>query len=169
MSPDTEVPDRLLSAIGEFREEVLLWIDSELVRLREREQAENRRLEQRLAPATGSHFSASNGRLGASPERPSLQSGTGPREPRSLETARDREPAAENARQPLDVPEPETDPKPPGTGSNPRQRLDALARLLDHRLRQAQGEAATRTGAGNGRDTGLEDEPPEPCRREGRG
>ena len=35
MSHEIEVSDPLLSAIGEFRKELLLWIDTELARLRE--------------------------------------------------------------------------------------------------------------------------------------
>ena len=39
-----------------------------------------------------------------------------------------------------------------------RQRLDALARLLDHRLKRAQGAAGTTNGAAGGTSKGVEDE-----------
>jgi len=102
MSQEFEVSDPLSRAIGEFRKELLLWIDTELVRLREPEQADDLVIEEEL---------------------------------------------------PIDP-----EPRPPL--SNPRQRLDALARLLDHRLKQAQEAAAPSGGAGNGRNTGVEDDTP---------
>jgi hypothetical protein len=167
MSPDTEVSHRLASAIGEFREEVLFWIDTELVRLRE--QAEHRQIEEGPAAETDSQFSGSNERFRASPGRPSIESRMGRREPRIIETAGDRDPGAENARHPLEVTEAARDPDTPAGLSNPRQRLDALARVLDHRLKHAQSEAGTRMRAAREPDAEVEDETPEPFRREGRG
>jgi hypothetical protein len=156
MSHDTEVPDPLLLAIGEFREELLVWIETELVRQREREQAENRVMEERPAAATGSPFGVSSSRLGASPGRPYLESGMDGREPRIRERVADGDSVVESARPSVAVTGLETDSEPRARLTNPRQRLDALARLLDHRLKRAQGAAAT----GSGPNTEVEDETP---------
>jgi hypothetical protein len=95
MNREIEASDPLAWAIGKFREELLLWIDTELDRLQEREQAADSVMEGQL--------------LGASDLRPPL--------------------------------------------SNPRQRLDALARLLDDRLKQVQRTAEMSGGAANGNRT----------------
>ena len=58
MSHEIEVSDPLSWAIGEFREELLLWIDTELVRLRERDQAGDGMMEEEPAAAIGSRASA---------------------------------------------------------------------------------------------------------------
>jgi hypothetical protein len=107
MSNDVEAPDPLSSAIGEFRKELLDWIETELVRLRERAQTD----EETTRPP------------GALPER-----------------------------------QIDRDPRPPL--SNPRQRLDALARLLDHKLKQPQGTAEASGGGGTGRNAGAENDTP---------
>ena len=46
MTRDIEFQDPLSWAIGEFREELLLWIDTELVRLQEREPADDSVIEE---------------------------------------------------------------------------------------------------------------------------
>jgi len=102
MSQEFEVSDPLTRAIGDFRRELLLWIDTELVRLRQPEQADDLVIEEAL----------------------------------------------------------QMDPELRPPQSNPRQRLDALARLLDHRLKKAQEAAAPGGGAGNGLNTGAEDDTP---------
>jgi hypothetical protein len=114
MSHDSQVSDPLSRAIGEFREELLFWIDAELSRLR-REQAENLVIQEELATA------------GASPLK-------------------------DEALSPV---------------ANPRQRLDALARLLDHRLKQAKTAGERKGGAGQGANSRAEDHTPEPSRLEG--
>jgi hypothetical protein len=102
MSHEFEASDPLSRAIGEFRKELLLWIDTELLRLRQPGQADD------------------------------------------LVNEEERQ----------------IDPEPRPFLSNPRQRLDALARLLDHRLKQAQEAAAPSGGAGNGLCNGVEDDTP---------
>jgi hypothetical protein len=168
MEPDSDLPDRLLSAIGDFRQEMLHWIDSELDRLREREQAEARRNEQGPASAPLAHFGATSRRhlstSGWLHHPPAAASS----EHHRLELASDRDPVPENARQLPDAPRPAPDAEPPATDSNARQRLDALARLLDSRLKQSQAEAGTRNGAGSDRGVGVANDPPESFRREGR-
>jgi hypothetical protein len=106
MSHDSEVSDALSWAIGEFREELLLWIDTELSRLRE------------------------------------------------------QEPAEKAARRPVIPPEPKSALEPRAPVSNPRQRLDALARLLDHRLKQARGASESSRGADQEPNKGAEDHTP---------
>ena len=61
MSDDAEVLDSLSRAIVEFREEILLWIDTALVRLREREQDESVAMEERSAPATLTRWGTESG------------------------------------------------------------------------------------------------------------
>jgi hypothetical protein len=168
MSHDIEVSDPLSWAIGEFREELLLWIDIELVRLREREQAEDLMREEEPAAASGSQFSTSSSRLGASRVSPYFQPGMTREEPRTRQRLADRDSVVETARPPVVLPELQTDPEPRTPLANPRQRLDALARLLDHRLKQAQGAAETSRGAGKGPNTGVEDDTPQPSRLEDR-
>jgi hypothetical protein len=150
MKPDTELADPLSSAIRALRAELLVWIDTELVRLREGAQAANRLLEEK--PAAGSQFGCSSSHLGTRARRPHLQLGPGRRESRPREKFVERNPTAEAGRLPDDVPTPSTEPNPPGSASGPRQRLDALARMLDHRLKRVQAAAGTRGAAGDGRD-----------------
>ncbi len=168
MSHDSEVSDPLSRAIGEFREELLSWIDTELVRLREREQADDLVMEEEPAAASGSQFGASSGRLGVSRGSPSFPSGMAWQEPRARERVADRDSVVETAIPPVALPELQTDPEPPPPPSNPRQRLDALARLLDSRVKQARGAAETSSGAGKGPNTGVEDDSPRQSRLEDR-
>jgi len=51
MSHDADVFDSLSRTIADFREKVVGWIDTALVRLREREQEESMASEKRSAPA----------------------------------------------------------------------------------------------------------------------
>jgi hypothetical protein len=159
MSREIEVSDPLSWAIGEFREELLLWIDTELVRLQEPEQVDHPVMEEELAVARESHFSGSSSRHGVSRGSPFFKSGIARQEPRTRERVVDREElVVETARPPVALPELDTDPEPRPSLSNPRQRLDALARLLDHRLKQAQGTAETNGGTGKGTNTGADDD-----------
>jgi len=159
MNPESEAADPLSWAIRALREELLRWIDTELVRLRAREQAENRLMEEGPATAAGSQFGASSSRLGANPGRRDLQLGLGWHESRTRERVVERDSSlAETARPPVDAAELETDPKPQVPPSDPRQRLDALARLLDDRIKRAQGAAGTWSGAGSGPNADVDDE-----------
>jgi hypothetical protein len=160
VNSDSAVRDPLARAIAEFRQELLLRIDTELVRLQEREQAVNRLTEEGVVAATGSQFGASSSRMGASPRKPYLQSGTGWQESRDAERVADLDSVAEAERPPVDDPELEIDPEPRVPPSDPRQRLDALARLLDNRLKRAQGTAGTRSGADRRPSTEVGDETP---------
>jgi hypothetical protein len=108
MSEKIDAPDALLSAIADFRMELLDWIDTELARLREHEPAEEWLIQEERAGAKGSACSGSS-------SRHAVRNGT-----------------------------PETQPP----AANPRQRLDALARLLDHRLKHAQEAAEANGGTG---------------------
>jgi hypothetical protein len=160
MSRAIEVSDPLSWAIVEFREDLLLWIDTELVRLREREQADDLVMAEELATARESQFSASSSPLGVSRGSPFLQSGIAWQEPQTGERVVDRDLVVETTRPPVALPELQTEPEPRPARSNPRQRLDALARLLDHRLKQAQGTAETSSGAGKGPNASVEDDTP---------
>ena len=77
MSREIEESDPISSAIGEFRDELLFWIDSELVRLRERVQVDDSVIEEELATAArNSNFSGSSGRArGESRRDPILNRG----------------------------------------------------------------------------------------------
>jgi hypothetical protein len=110
MSHEIEVADPLLRTIGEFRKELLLWIDTEMVRLHERVQADESVVET-VTPLAA-------------------------------------------------LPEPQTAAEPQSHTSNPRKRLDDLARLLDHRLKQAQGAAASSAGTGQAPNNGVADDTP---------
>jgi len=160
MSYDIKLSDPLSCAIGELREELLLWIDAELVRLGEGEQAEDQVKEQERVAAGGSQFGAASSRLGLSRGSPHFPSSIAWQEPRTCERVADRDPMVESTRPPIALPEQQTDPELRPPLSNPRQRLDALARLLDHRLEQARGTAETSSGAGQGPKTGVEDGSP---------
>ena len=82
-------------------------------------------------------------------------------EPRSCERAVDRKDlVAETARPPVARPELQTDSDLRSSVSNPRQRLDALARLLDHRLKQAQGTSEVSGTAGEGTSNDAADDVP---------
>jgi hypothetical protein len=92
MRQEATESDSLSRAIGDFRDEFVGWIDTELARLREREREESLVSKGHDAP-------------GAPPSHAAPVTESGAQAP------------------PL----------------NPRQRLDALARLLDCRLKQSQG------------------------------
>jgi hypothetical protein len=166
MSNQAESADFLSRAIGEFREELLLWIDTELARLQEREQEENLVVEEvstapksiRSGPRGGSHLGSQTNCDGASPGRPDFLSGMERPTLRNCERFTDRNSRDEITGLPVAFTEPETDPEPQAPPLNPRQRLDALARLLDHRLKQVEGAAGTCSGVPSGRSKGMQDE-----------
>src|SRR5437868_6248465 len=99
MSHDADEPDFLSRAIGEFREEFLLWIDAELVRLREREpEASLVMKEGSAAPAStrsglggGPPHGSGTSRAGARPGRADLPSEKGWERPRNRERVAGRD------------------------------------------------------------------------------
>ncbi len=156
MIHEIEDSDPLMSAIGELREEVLFWIDAELARLREQVEelaGEKAPLAARVsrALAPGSHQMEVRG---FSPSPPAimnqvLSTGESPvgRDLSRVSTA----PAVARSAPPVDA-----EPRP--SAPDPRERLDALARLLDHRLKQAHEEADTKRGGGRARADSGSDE-----------
>jgi hypothetical protein len=155
---ENEVSDPLLFAIGEFREELLFLIDSELARLQEQEHADDALLEQVRAASRESQLSGSRTGLGLHGVSSRFQSGANAQQPRTREMVVDRDPTAETTKPSTAPPERETDPELEPPLSNPRQRLDALARLLDHRLKQTQGTLTASGSAGQAQTSGKEDD-----------
>ena len=84
--------DSLSRAIGDFRDQLVSWIDTELAHLREREREESLVMKEHEPAGPPPSYAVSE--TGSGAHTPSL---------------------------------------------NPRQRLDALARLLDHRLKRSLG------------------------------
>ena len=164
MTRDIDVSDPLSWAIGEFREELLLWIDTELVRLQK--QIDDSVIDEELSE---SQFNGSSSRIGATRESPFPRTGIARGEQRTRERVVERyDPAVETLKPPVPQRQPRTDPESPLPVSNPRQRLDALARLLDQRLKQAQGTAETNGGTSTGGNTGADNDNPSPSGLEGR-
>ena len=134
MTRDIDVSDPLSWAIGEFREELLLWIDTELVRLQQ--QIDDSVIDEEQSE---SEFNGSSSRVSATRESPFPRTGVA-RGARPRERVVERyDPAVETLKPPVPHREPRTDPESRLPVSNPRQRLDALARLLDQRLKQGKG------------------------------
>jgi hypothetical protein len=155
MSQQTEARDSLSRAIGEFREELLRWIDTELARLREREPDEGLAMENESTTAISTPAGLSGESRGGSQTSQNAacsgRAGLPPRVrwelPWSRERAADGDAAAETTRPPIASPATATGPEPQAVPLNSRQRLDALARLLDHRLKRSQGAAGASRGA----------------------
>jgi hypothetical protein len=153
MNRESDVSDQLSSAIGEFRKELLDWIDTELVRLLERESVDSVSEEERsLCQSSSLRIN-----LGATRGRPLPQSGIERQESHARERIIDhKDVAAETMRQPDRLRERPTDLEARKLTSDPRERLDALARLLDKRIKQAESSAETtgdtRTNTGSGDD-----------------
>jgi hypothetical protein len=155
MSEDGAVLDGLSRAIADFREEVLLWIDTALVRLREREQQDSLAMEQKSAPATLTRSGMERESQPCAPARRfGTRSGVAELEPvirrqGSWNTAEinGRASPGDPPRPPVVKPAAET---PTGSNSPPLdslKRLDALARLLDERLNVSQEEVSNNPGA----------------------
>jgi hypothetical protein len=172
--PEAGSADSLSQAIEELREELLSWIDTELVRLQELEQGADRAAE----AISGTPGPIRSG-LGGGRRLVPLTDGDGAR-PRThdvsgmeRESSRDRGWLADRdskidvAEPSIDMPGSERDPEAQVPPLNPRQRLDALARLLDHRLKQAEGAAGVSRDTTGGRDKGMRDEPRNPPGRRG--
>jgi hypothetical protein len=158
MSDNILAPDPLSCAIAEFREDLLVWIETELARVRE--QAEELAGAEELSGASGSQLSASPSRVGASRGSPLFQPEIAAREPRTQKRGADRDSFAEAPRRSAAVSKLRIDPESVTPHSNSRQRLDALARLLDSRLKHPQGASETSSGAGNGPSAGTETDTP---------
>jgi hypothetical protein len=94
------------------------------------------------------------------PGSPDLLSGMGREAVREGQSFVDRDGNAELAGPTVAVPGPETDSPPEANPGNPRERLEALARLLDQLLKQVEGASGTRPGATSGRAQGMPDESP---------
>jgi hypothetical protein len=152
MNDDTEVSDPLSRAIAEFREELVVWINTELGRLQQWDEDENLVLEDGSAApvSTGSSQEAGSGvgsrasRLWARLVRADPPSAMGWEPHRNGQRVAVGDAAKESGWSSATVPGPETEPKPQASPLDSRQRLDALARLLDHRLKQAQGAEGTK-------------------------
>jgi hypothetical protein len=165
MGLDTESTDLLLRAIAEFRMEFLSWIDAELARRREREPGEGLAAEGTVAPPGSVHPGPRGGLhrgtwadedpMGRGMSIPSLGIGEGA--PRAPEGFADRGPDASPSRPAAPMPGTETHPRASAAPLNPRQRLDALARLLDQRLKQAEGAAGGRDREGPDGSSGHPD------------
>jgi len=155
MSDDAEVLDPLSRAIVEFREEILLWIDTALVRLREREQVESVAMEERSAPAASTRWGMDSGsqthsptrRLGASLGGTELQPVVRWEGSRNNEEIAGRDSLGNSERPPFVTPGPEPDPKSKSAPFDSFKRLGALARLLDQRLKLSEVEASNSSGA----------------------
>jgi hypothetical protein len=165
MSHEAESADSLLGAIGKFREEMLFWIDTELARRQERGPEENaagagspialRSI--RPGQRGGSHLASQANFEGVSLGDPDFPSGMGRELPRNPDRSADRNSTAEIEATSDAFPGPETlDPQAPPL--NPRQRLDALARLLDRRLKQVGRAAGTSRGSAGGRNEDIQHE-----------
>ena len=141
MSNEAEVADPLTLAIHELREEFLCWIDTELARLQQHVENPVRRDEGTFS--RGTRFEELPGRAEAGVGSTSTRSGYA-RPPLPIrESFVDRDQAPKVAKPLTSSLEPAHQSVPQSTGSDPRQRLEALARLLDHRLRQVQTETET--------------------------
>ena len=158
MSHDADVLDSLSRAIAEFREKVLLWIDTALVRLREREQAESLAMEEKSAPAALTRLRMERGSPTASPtRRPAagkdgmdlqpVMSWEGTPNPAEIAGPDSR---GDLARPPIVAPRPEADTKSKSPPLDSLKRLDALARLLDHRLKASQDAASNSSETSSG-------------------
>ena len=155
MSDGAEVLDSLSRAIVEFREEVLLWIDTELVSLRKREQDESVAMEERSAPATLTRWGLESGtqthspirRLVAGPGEAELQPVMSRDGSRNNEEIARRDSPDGSDRPPFVTPGTEPDLKAKSAPLDSFQRLDALARLLDQRLKLSEVAASNSSGA----------------------
>jgi hypothetical protein len=149
MSDSAEAADSLSRAIAEFRAEILQWIDTALVRLREREHEEVPVSTGKPAPAASSTSAAGRGlQVGARTSRPGAKLDVADVQPamrcevaRNTESIPDRASRCDLSRPPSATPEPQTVQQSNGQPLNSLERLDALARLLDHRLKLVQGVA----------------------------
>jgi hypothetical protein len=163
--PEIGAADSLARAISELREELLSWVDTELSRLQELQWEEDRSMKV-IADVPGSIGSRPRnagmvvpptGPDGDSPGTSDEVSGMGRGTTRSRGWPEHRNSYADVNESAVAVRGPGMDCEPQSTPSNPGERLDALARRLDHRLKQAAGapkmhpDATAGTGEGHAR------------------
>ena len=150
MSDDGEALDIFSRAIVEFREEILLRIDTALVRLRKRAQDASVVIEDRSEPDDLARWSIESGSQSHS-ARKRLVEGVGAAEFQSLikrdGSRKNKEMARRDSPGGLERPllvtsGPEPDPESKSAPIDSFERLDALARLLDQRLKLTVGTAS---------------------------
>ncbi len=155
MSHDADGLDSLSRAIAELREKVVGWIDTALVRLREREQEESLATQEKSAPAALTRLSRERGsqtqsptrRPGASLEETELRPVMSWQGSRNTEEIAGPDSLRDPARPPLVAARPETGAKSTSSPMDSLKRLDALARVLDQRLKVSQEGASNSSGA----------------------
>lgn len=138
MSSDTRDPEPLLAAISEFREELIGWIDTQLRMLAKSDRERGAWPDDTVAPPSSTPRSSrtqpeieerSVGMTGSTIPRNARANAPWTDDPPGLRPSV-LEPAASRS---LSSDQSET-----VSSCDPRQRLDALARLLDNRLKQSE-------------------------------
>jgi hypothetical protein len=174
MGPEAGSADSLSRAIEELREELLSWIDNELARLQELEQREDRAAEAISGMPGPIRSGLGGGRRLVPPTdgdgaRPRTHDVTGMERESSRDRGwrTDRDSEMGIAESSVAMPGSEWDAETQAPPLNPRERLDALARLLDHRLKLAEGAAGVSRDATGGRGEGMRDEPRNPPGKRG--
>jgi hypothetical protein len=167
MSPEARLFDSLARAIQELREDLVSWIDTELARLQGLDQEED----PAVGVISGESRSLPSGQRGGrytipltdgQGTRPGTRDGVSGMETgtaRTPERFADRHSDTDITESPTSVIGSKADPESQDAPLNPRQRLDALARLLDHRLKQVGGTTGEDRKTTNGRGEGMRDEP----------
>jgi hypothetical protein len=150
MNDDAGDSDIISREIVEFRDEILLRIDTALVRLRQREQDESVLMENGSEPANSTRWVIESGSQ-TDPSSRRLVAGSGAAESQPVrrrdasrnnkEIARQDLPDA-SERPPVVTAEAEPDPKSRAAPCDSFKRLDALARLLDQRIEFSVGAAS---------------------------
>jgi hypothetical protein len=165
IGPESGSDESLPRAIEELREELLLWIDTELDRLQSREHSGEpaaaglSRGFQATHLDTGGRYrpappASGDSAVPGSPESAPAMEGAAPSDRRKLH---DRSPDADFSD--MLVAGVRTKPEAQVPGLNSRQRLDALARILDRRLKEVDGAAGTGTDATGDGDHGTREGP----------
>jgi hypothetical protein len=172
-SSDNGIADReigeansLARTIGEFREEVLSWIDTELARLQELQWEEDRSMEAMSGMPGSIRFRPRDAGILAPPticdgdREGTLDDvcGTERGMIRSRGWPNDQDSSTDVDESPIAVQGPAMDLGTQSTPCHPGERLDALARRLDHRLKQAAGVPKTPPDTA-GRGKGTRNEP----------
>lgn len=157
IGPEARTDERIRRAIHELREELTLWIDTQLDRLQPCEHHGDLAVPE---PACGSQStylgmgagyrvatrpSGDGARLGPSESAPAIRAAA----PSDRGTLGVRNSDAEISE--AIIAGSAADPEAITPGSSSRQRLDALARILDRRLKEAEGAAGAANGATGGR------------------
>jgi hypothetical protein len=166
MNDEVEVSDLLASAINQLREELLLWIDTELTRLNEHLSAAV--AEEQLATSPASQRPTSASVRGASNDVLRTRTRIAHRADPSRQSDVDHEPAANLDSLAVAPQEELTDRGPQLPAPSPRERLDALARMLDRRLKVAARTEETERRASERADRNLDAVTPAPSGPEDR-